>query len=334
MAQVIQAHIDEVNRDGGLFGRRLELLVIPFSENTEATLENLRLALRTEGVFALVGAYTIGIDQPLLTLLREEEVPLIGPFTLDPGDEVVNHAAFYLYPGFEEQARVLAVAALADGVPPVIIGPHTSQADRLVSAVQQEIQEQSAKPPRSLRYPTGEMPAKQIASQLADSDRLLFFGRQHELNELLAALAARQVNPRVYLLSSFVSRPLYDAPPAFQDRIFLAYPTLGSDISPAGRAAYQALARAYALPTDHLQGQIAAYASAKLLVEGLRRAGRGLNRLALVDALEALYLFETGLTPALTYGPNRRVGARGAYLVAVDLVNKSYRHVGGWHEVR
>jgi TATA-binding protein-associated factor Taf7 len=54
----------------------------------------------------------------------------------------------------------------------------------------------------------------------------------------------------------------------------------------------------------------------------------------LVDALEALYQYETGLTPPLTYGPNRRVGARGAHLVAVDLLNKKYQPVGGWHEVR
>jgi ABC-type branched-subunit amino acid transport system substrate-binding protein len=338
MAQVMHAHFNEINESGGIFGRKLELLVIPYGTTDEATLENLRLALRTEGIFALVGAYTIGIDQPLLALLGEEEVPLIGPFTLDPGDEIVNTNAFYLYPGFEEQARVLADAALkdvaADGEVPVIVGSHTSQVDRLVSAVQQQIQEQSTKPPRSLRYPAGEMPAEQFATQLADSDRLLFFGPQHELVELLMALAARQSHPRVYLLSSYVSRQLYDAPPAFQDRIFLAYPTLGSDISPTGWAAYQALASEHALPPDHLQGQIAAYASGKLLVEGLRRAGRGLSRLALVEALEVLYQYETGLTPALTYGPNRRVGARGAHLVAVDLVNKRYRRVGDWRELR
>ena len=88
------------------------------------------------------------------------------------------------------------------------------------------------------------------------------------------------------------------------------------------------------MPPEHLQGQIAAFAAAKLLVEGLRGAGRDLSRLALVDALEALYAYQTGLTPPLSYGPNRRIGARGAHVVAVDLVNKSYQPVGGWHELR
>ena len=53
---------------------------------------------------------------------------------------------------------------------------------------------------------------------------------------------------------------------------------------------------------------IAAFAAAKLLEEGLRRAGRDLDRRKLVDALEELYGYETGLTPPLSYGPNRRIG--------------------------
>ncbi|MGD8590647.1 MAG: ABC transporter substrate-binding protein [Chromatiales bacterium] len=338
MAQVIQAHFAAVNQQGGVFGRQLELLVIPYGASDEATLDNLRQALRTEGIFALVGAYTVGLDQPLLGLLREEGVPLIGPFTLDPGDEIVNPAAFYLYPGFEDQARVLADAALEalpdKAPPPVILGPQGAQVDRLVNAVENQLQGRTEQPPKSLRYAGGQMQVEQLAEQLAYSDSLLFFGHQRELEPLLAALAARQANPAVYLLSAYVSRPLFQVPASFQDRIFLAYPTLGSDITLAAYQAYQRLAREHALPPDHRQGQIAAYASAKLLVEGLRRAGRGLNRLALVDALEALYLYETGLTPALTYGPNRRVGARGAHLVTVDLVNKNYQPVGGWHELR
>ena len=69
-------------------------------------------------------------------------------------------------------------------------------------------------------------------------------------------------------------------------------------------------------------------------MEGLRSAGRDLSRLALVDALEALYAYETGLTPPLSYGPNRRIGARGAHVVTVDLLKRSYEPVGAWHEVR
>ena len=41
------------------------------------------------------------------------------------------------------------------------------------------------------------------------------------------------------------------------------------------------------------------------------------------------------MTPPLSYGPNRRIGARGAHIVTVDLDAKTYRPVGdGWHPVK
>jgi ABC-type branched-subunit amino acid transport system substrate-binding protein len=339
MGRVIQACFQDLNKAGGVFGRRIELLVVPYGTTAGATLDNLRKALQGEGVFALVGAYTVGLDQEILDLLREDKVPLVGPFTLDPGDEIINAAAFYLYSGFAEQARVLANVAFKDAPAdnaPVVVGPEGEHVDRLVEAVQEQLRGHTSAEALKLRYPRGEMDVEALARRVAASasDTLFFFGDQADLEPLLAALAEREQSPRVYLLSAFVPRPLFDAPPAFDHRLFLAYPTLGSDISDSGRSEYGKLAQAHALPPDHLQGQIAALAAAKLLVEGLRRSGRDLSRLALVDALEALYAYQTGLTPLLSYGPNRRIGARGAHVVTVDLLKKSYEPVGAWHEVR
>jgi ABC-type branched-subunit amino acid transport system substrate-binding protein len=339
MGQVMQAYFQEINEQGGVFGRRIDLLAIPYGESPEATLDTLRLAFRRERIFALVGAYTVGLDQEILDLLRDEGAPLVGPFTLDPGDEIVNAAVFYLYPGFVEQVLALADQALAagNGGPAnslLIAGPEGARVDRLAAAVQAQMRKRQAKPPLAVRYPRGELDIEGLARRVqgSNTDAVLFLGEQSELEPLLGALARRESYPRIYLLSSFVSRLPLEAPPGFNQRIYIAYPTLASDVSASGFAEYQRLARAVALPSDHLQGQIAAYAAAKLLVTGLRGAGRALDRRRLVDALEALYAYDTGLTPPLTYGPNRRIGARGAYIVAVDLVKNTYEPVGGWHE--
>ena len=71
-----------------------------------------------------------------------------------------------------------------------------------------------------------------------------------------------------------------------------------------------------------------------MLIEGLRDAGKTLTREKLVESLEELYRFDTGVTPPLTYGPNRRVGARGAHIMQVDLGKKSNTAVGDWREVK
>ena len=339
MARVMQGHFANINEQGGVFGRRIELLAVPLAESPGASLGNLREAFDAEGVFALVGAYTIGLDDALLTFLREDNVPLVGPFTLDPGDAFVDAAAFYLYSGFDEQVRVLADRTLADGAAignVVVAGPEDGRADELVSALIDQLRHESGDAAPSVeRYTSGEFDTAAFASRIGGSEALVFLGPQTDLQLLLTELASQDRSPRVYVLSSHMSRPLFDAPVAFDQKIFVAYPTLSSDITPEGLKEYQELAEHYSLPREHIQAQLAAFAAAKVLVEGLRRAGRDLSRVRLVEGLEQLYTYQTGVTPPLTYGPNRRIGARGAHVVAVDIENRTYTPVGdGWHELR
>lgn len=341
MAQVMHAHFQEINAAGGVYGRRIELLAVPYGASHDATMSNLRAAFRSEGIFAMVGAYTVGMDEPVLELLRTEGAPLVGPFTLDPGDEMIDALAFYMYPGFDEQARALADHALAEGAakeaPLVLVGPEGGRVDRLVASVQEQVNGKTAAKSVVLRYAPGKLDGPGVASKVKESgsEAVFFFGRQAELDHLLASLANNGKVPRVYLLSSFVSRPPFEAPPGFHHRIFVGFPTHLSDVSDKGRNAYLELARRHALPRGHMQAQIAALAAAKLMEEGLRRAGRDLSRVRLVEGLEALYAFQTELTPPLTYGPNRRIGAQGAHVMAVDLMKKAYQPAGdGWREAR
>jgi len=341
MRQVLESYFSEINANGGVFGRRIELLAVPADETPEASLEKLRDALAAEGALALVGAYTIGLDEDLLTFLRSDNVPLVGPFTLDPGDAFVDSAAFYLFAGLNEQARVLADRSLTDGAATdrvLIIGPKGGRADGLMSAARDQVRKKDRDhPPTVAAYAPGGFDATELASTVeqGDFEALIFLGAQAELDALVAELKNRAPVPRIYLLSSLITRPLTGLPAVFDRRVFLAYPTLSSDITPRGREEYQQLASTYSWPGDHIQARLAALAAAKLFVEGLRKAGRDLSRVRLVEGLESLYGFETGVTPRLSYGPNRRIGARGAHVVTVDVVNQTYAPVGkGWFELQ
>jgi branched-chain amino acid transport system substrate-binding protein len=55
-----------------------------------------------------------------------------------------------------------------------------------------------------------------------------------------------------------------------------------------------------------------AYGAASCLVEGLKRAGRNLTRERLVDALETLKNFETGVIRPVTFTKNNHEGIRSA----------------------
>jgi hypothetical protein len=61
-----------------------------------------------------------------------------------------------------------------------------------------------------------------------------------------------------------------------------------------------------------------ALAAARLLVEGLRRAGRDVSRARLVEAIETIQRFETGDGAPVSYGPQRHVGFTGAEIMRLD----------------
>jgi hypothetical protein len=56
----------------------------------------------------------------------------------------------------------------------------------------------------------------------------------------------------------------------------------------------------------------------KLLVEGLRRAGRAVSRAKLIEALETIQRFETGYRVPLSYAPRQHIGFMGAEVVRLD----------------
>jgi ABC-type branched-subunit amino acid transport system substrate-binding protein len=130
-----------------------------------------------------------------------------------------------------------------------------------------------------------------------------------------------------------VSTALFESPVGFDGKIFLTFPSAPNDQKEEGLREFRTVAEKYKLPQKHLAAQISAYSSAKILIEALKRAGKDLSRERLIQALEGLYNFQTGLTPAITYGPNRRIGAMGAYIVTVDLKEKKFVPVSGWVSV-
>jgi ABC-type branched-subunit amino acid transport system substrate-binding protein len=339
MRAVLQALFADVNARGGVFGRRLELQVIPAGGSPRETLDRVRQALGEGQIFALVGAYTAGIDDPLGEMAEQLRVPVIGPFTQSPRDpSAINNHTFYIYSGLAEQARALArharqsiVRGAAAGVAVVTT---EGAGDLAVRALQEGLHTPSGQDPTPavIRYPGGaaDLPALVARVREARPQALFYLGGPAELQGLLRGLADGEAVPSVLVPALLVSGALTDLPAAYDGKVFVSYPTVPADVSPEGRQAYGSLAQRHGLPQAHLAAQVAAYAAVQVLLEGLKQAGRDLSRAVLVRQVERLYDFRTGVTPPLRYGPNRRVGAAGAHLTVLDLQARQLRPVGEW----
>jgi ABC-type branched-subunit amino acid transport system substrate-binding protein len=279
-----------------------------------------------------------GADREVAALARDSEVPLVGPFTLYPPLAVpVNRQVFYLLSGIDDQARALVAFAaqkFADktATHAAIIYPESDVNAGVAAAIEDQSKRVGWVVPARVKYARGSFDAATVARELSakGTNAVFFLGGSEDARSLWAAAEKLNWSPALLLPGAMTGRDILEVPPAFKDKIFLSFPSVPADVKPAGLENLRSLAARYKLPQGHVAAQISAYVSAQLLVEGLKRAGRDLSREKLINALEGLYEYQTGLTPPLTYGPNRRVGAAGAYIVSVDIEKKQFVPASGW----
>ncbi|HZH90389.1 MAG TPA: ABC transporter substrate-binding protein [Pyrinomonadaceae bacterium] len=341
---VAAAYFEEVNSQGGIYNRKIELKFAETGDSAAATSASVERLIRDEQIFALSGAMIAGADKEIATLAQTSEVPLVGPFTLyPPVTPSVNRQVFYLLSGIDDQARALVVFAaqkFADDKskrPRAAVVYQESDVNAgVAAAIEQQIKKEGWSAPAVVKYARAGFDAAGVVRELSAKgvNAVFLVGGSEDQRALLAGAEKSNWTPALYLPGALTGRDILDAPQAFKGKIFLSFPSLPSDIKPAALENLRALAAKYKLPQGHVAAQISAYVSAQLLVEGLKRAGRDLSREKLIAALEGLYEYDTGLTPRLTYGPNRRVGAAGAYIVNVETEKKQFAPASGWIAIK
>jgi ABC-type branched-subunit amino acid transport system substrate-binding protein len=336
MSGVLRAYFDELNAAGGIHGRKLEPVFLSHDSDRETGLESLRRQLAQEPVFALLSGFVPGAEQALAELAEREKLPLIGPLTRPSwaGDSS-NPYVFSLLSGPREQAPLLAEYATRelhlDAPRVAILHPQDVDLSKAASAARERFQALGWKQVELLGYGRGGLTPARVAELKRKGTRVvMFLGGDAELTMLTGEAQALAWAPYLLLPGTLSARAAVEAPTVFQGRIFLASPTSPSDERPHARETFSRLRSRVRTSGDYRMAQVSAYTAAVVLTEGLRRTGRQVSRKKLLDHLEHLYAFDAGLVPPLSYGPNRRVGAAGAYIVTVDLQARSFRPVSGW----
>lgn len=335
------AFFEELNSQGGIYHRRVDLKFAETGDSPAATRANIERLLKDEQIFAMTAVFLAGAEKEILPLMAQQEVPLIGPFTLYPqAASPLNRQVFYLLSGMDTQARVMISFAgkrpeyKKAGV--AVVSPRTQINADLFAAIKDQSAKEGLGEPQLWDYPGGHFDAAETVKQLkqAGREQLIFLGSSDDAQSLMGAADKLSWYPSVLLSSGVGGADLFKAPPGFDRKLFLAFPTTPADQSAETTKEFQALAAKYKLPNHHLAAQISAYCAAKILVEALTRSGKDLSREKLIQSLEGFYDFSTGLTPRITYGPNRRLGAMGAYMVSINLKEKQFSPASGWIEVK
>ena len=337
MKDVFTAYFADVNNKGGIFNRKIELQFADAGAGGAATARVAQTFAQKEQIFAFVGGLSAGADAQIAALARSEEIPFVGPSTLLPHEETpVNRYVFYLLPGVAEQSVSLVnfAAARAELREAKMAIVYSDNALGLVAASAAE--EHAKKIGRGVetkhRFTSHSFDGRAVVQDLKNRgvEVVLFFGTGKEQSLLLGEAGAVGWRPNVFVLGAMTGKEAQALSAEMKDKTFIAYPTLPADLTKDGVDEFRALHEKYKFAPRHTASQLSAFAVAKIFVEALTRAGKDLSREKLVKTLEGFYEYETGTTPRITFGPNRRIGAAGAHVLSVDLLEKDFASASGW----
>lgn len=330
----LAASFDAVNSQGGVYGRRFELVVEDSRGEPARTVEATRGLIERGGVFALVGSFEPGDSRPVNELIMRSEIPLVGPVTLSPRLSIPpNPYVFYLLPTFGDQARALVdfVKAESKGAPArlgVVYADSDFDRDAL-AGVKSQAGINSMEVVAEESYKAGQFSAADVVRALMSkkADHVFFFGDADSIRAFAEEMERAGMNAPLLSCVAMIGRGAFALPPGVAARTRLAYPAMLPGQSDFGEFVSVMQKGGVGLRSPAFQS--VAFAATKVFYEAVKSSGKQLDRTALIKALEQTQDLKTGVVPPLTFGPNRRVGSTGSRIVGINLDDKQFVPLGG-----
>jgi branched-chain amino acid transport system substrate-binding protein len=293
----IEAYFAATNRNGGVAGKTLKLLSVDDKGKKDQVLDNTKKLVENDKVFALIG-YTSGAGvEGSLDYLASAKVPMLAPATGNMGIRTkANRYVFHTRAGYDEEMRRVVVDLAGTAIKRIGIaylgdvGPANPAAMKAALAAHN-------------LTPTVELPLDRNATDFSEPVKkiveanpqvMLFISNAKPLAIMMRELKAAGWRGRV-VTSSFSGTGVIDE--LKED----AYGLIMTQVLPAYWRTQVNLVKDY---QEHLKTykpdakpnytSLEGYVAARVLVEGLRRAGGAGSRERFVEALEGLRKFDLG----------------------------------------
>ena len=338
----LSAFFSGVNDRGGLYARKVRFLPVHFDPIVPgAAAAAAREIVAREDLFCLVANLGVSIDDEAIGVLGRAKVPVIAPLMVAPeGPAWMDRNTFYIHPSYRDQARVMVDYAadsfpLESGKVAILHVADRSGAGGAAGAREQAMRRGIAVAADE-SYGNGAFDPADAARRVRASGAgtVLFFGGGEEIKAFLFEADRLGWAPRLLASAAMTGETLLSLPERFSSRVALASPSAGPEEASGEWKDFVALSARNGGTARHGQFLATAYAGALLVEKGLALSGRGVTRESFLEGLGRLRSFRTGVTPPLTYDENRRVGARGASILAIDAANHRFVTAAPWREAQ
>jgi len=329
MRQTILSYFEQINKSGGINGRRLELVALDDGYETERTVANSKGLINEKHVFALLAYYgSSPTTEAMNSVFGPARVPLVGTISgaaslREPISSNANSRyMFNVRASYADETDAIVNQLVSLGLKNIAVfyqndGFGKSGLDGVTQALKKSILAPSAVATVERNSVDVGKAVETIAKSTPQA--VIMVTLYKPTAAFVKAMKKAGQNPMFMTLSPVGTEQLIQelGPDARGIGISQVVPYPWNDIVPIVRE-YQRLATK---PGAYSYYGMEAYLMARTMVEGLRKAGKDLTREKLTAALEGLSNTDFG-GYRVNYSPNTRIGSRHVELTVVGAGGK------------
>ena len=337
----INLYFDKVNAEGGIHGRKLTYVIEDDGYVVAKTVTNYKKLTMKNKVFCFLGSTGSVGPKALKPYLEEDQIPFLGPYgytsaMFRPAHEYL----FNIYATCEAQAAILVDYVKNEiKIDKPIIGllaeDNEIGQDTIRGAKAQMAKYGWGEPVIELYKRSAIDFSSQVLRLKAKNVNVFFFPViSSHTAQILKECQKADFTPYLFATATATDMKFLKkaGESAYYGKGLRSFATQVNDRSdaPGAREFQAALAKYDSDNTDPNSFNLFGYGIAKVLCEGIKRAGKDLTREKLIQALETFDNFETGIFAPVTYGKNNRQGTDSVRLLYVDKSKKNFIVKTGW----
>lgn len=327
MRQGAKLHFDAVNAQGGVHGRKIELRTLDDGYEPDRAAANTKKLIGEDKVFALFGYVGTPTSQAALPIFTEAKVPFIGAFTgAQLLREPFNHYIFNVRASYFDETEKIVEQLVSLGSKSIsVFYQNDAYGKAGLAGVERALARRNMKiaATATVERNTVDVATAVKTINAAKPDAVVMISAYKSVAAFVKGMKKAGSTTQFHNVSFVGSRPL--AKELGQEGLGVAV----SQVVPFPWSASAPIVKEYQRLMDasgakeysftSLEGFIAA----KILVEGLKRAGKDLTREKLLAALETMSNvdlggFQVGFSPrnhnASTYVDLTMIGKTGRFV--------------------
>ena len=320
-----KVYFDALNARGGVNGRSIKLVSKDDAYDSKKTLENVNAFIAEDATFALFGTFGTPNNEALIPVAKKAGLPVLMPYTGAPSiRNKTTSGVFNLRAGYPDEVEKLIEHLTTLGTKKIAIAyQNNAFGKEVLAAATDSLDRRKLKPLLTVSVENDAKDAPAAAEKLlaTSPEAILLALAGKPSTETIKNITQHRRGMQLYALSVLATPSNLRALGADGTGVAISqvvpYPS-NSTIALVSEY-QQAMTAAGHTEFSHLS--LEGFANAKVVTEGLRRAGKTLTRASLVSALDAMRGYNLG-GMEVSFGQGSTSGSRFVELTMVNAKGK------------